>query len=324
MQISAAVRSYVYSFCREAAAAQSKREREGLLSAAAHDLLGTHCDADIQASIWQPSEHLRHQQTMLLDQQQRCRASADDIASALYSSCFAELAQTLLAGELASQHPYLQHTALSADWLHPTQTLLLTGALHLVKLQPSATCSSFSTGPQLTLYYHPLSCKHQACCVLKRLCLLNKPAAGLHRPWVLLQCTKTLAQSADVCPHVAAPRHLCDGCRVLSSVVPEEEAPLAGDLLRPHVQAAGADTAARTLAQRFAAPGSSGTAQLANHFAEQLQQRLKVSMCRSSTILALVCCMTLGLCQGIHLTPTVCQISMQRSEAAGSASARPC
>ena len=96
---------------------------------------------------------------------------------------------------------------------------------------------------------------------------------------LLLQCTMTYAPSANGCPCVAAPKRLCGGCRVLSSVVPAEEAPLAGDLLRPHVQAAGADTAARTLAQHFAAPGSSGIAQLAEHFAQQLQ--LKVYVCRS-------------------------------------------
>ena len=124
--------------------------------------------------------------------------------------------------------------------------------------------------------------------------------------------TMTFAPAANSCPHVAALNRLCDGCRVLSSIVPTEEAPLAGDLLRPHVQAAGADTAARTLAQRFAAPGSSGIAQLAEHFAQQLQ--LKVNVCQSWKFLALLCCMTFGLCQGIHVTPSVCQISMQRGE----------
>ena len=116
-----------------------------------------------------------------------------------------------------------------------------------------------------------------------------------------------------------APRLLCDGCRVLSSVIPAEGAPLAGDLLRPHVQAAGADTAAHTLGQRFAAPGSSGIAQLAEHFAQQLQQQLEVRVC-----LALMCCMTRGLRQGTRLTLPVTQISMQWGEARGSASAILC
>ena len=78
----------------------------------------------------------------------------------------------------------IEFTALPADWLQTLQTLLLTGVLRLVKLPPSVSCSRFSTGPQLTVYYHPLSCKHQTCCVLLLLCLSDKPAAGLNRTCV--------------------------------------------------------------------------------------------------------------------------------------------
>ena len=57
----------------------------------------------------------------------------------------------------------IELSVFSADWSQPLQTLLLTGALHLVKLQPSASYSRSLTGPQLTVYYHPLSCKQQGC-----------------------------------------------------------------------------------------------------------------------------------------------------------------
>ena len=82
----------------------------------------------------------------------------------------------------------IELSVLSADWLQPLQTLLLTGALHLMTLQPSASYSRYLTGPQLTVCYHPLSCKHQTCCLLKLLCLFYKPAAGLHCPWVAGSC----------------------------------------------------------------------------------------------------------------------------------------